>query len=421
MEVRQRYRRWLCAIFVVYVCVCVLWAYLSICWSIPDTWKIQAGDPASFGTHFPFSGGDVSVIHVDSEKVPDQEITVDIGKPVSMYMSRTGTYQIHVEWFGVPVKEVEVSVVEEKKLMPVGMPTGIYIRTDGVMVLGTGQVTDTDGQIREPAKGLLRSGDYIRSVNGEPVFSTDQFIRLLNESEGGELSLEVDRDGEPVLIAVSPVKTAEQEYKLGVWVRQDTQGIGTISFVDEDGHFGALGHGITDVDTNQIIRIRSGKLYTSDIFSIVKGKSGTPGEMVGTINYRTGTVLGSVEENTSEGIFGTVTDGPLAYDGAKALPVGYKQDVKTGAALIRCCVDGELKDYAINIESTDPASREKNRDMVIKITDKELLSSTNGIIQGMSGSPILQDGKIIGVVTHVFLDDPSKGYGIFIENMLDNM
>ena len=251
--------------------------------------------------------------------------------------------------------------------------------------------------------------------------STDQFIQMLKENGTEEVSLEISRDGGSLITAIQPVQTGEEEYKLGIWILQDTQGIGTVSYVDENGHFGALGHGITDVDTSQIIKIRSGRLYTSNILSIIKGKSGTPGEMVGNINYRTGTVLGSVEENTSEGIFGVISDESLAYDESKALPVGYKQDVKTGEACIRCCVDGEVKDYTIEIESVDLNSREKNRDMVIRITDQELLSKTNGIIQGMSGSPIMQEGKIIGVVTHVFLNDPSKGYGIFIENMAGNM
>ncbi|HIU02029.1 MAG TPA: SpoIVB peptidase [Candidatus Onthocola gallistercoris] len=424
MEVKRKYRRWLCVVFAVYLCVFILYVYQFICQSVPDTWKIQAGEETSLDLDFPFSvfsGEEAAVINVDGKRVPDNEITIDIGRPVSMRMWEPGTYQINVRWLGLPIKDVEVSVVEEKKLMPLGVPVGIYIRTQGVMVLGTGPVTDMQGIKNEPAKGVLRSGDYILSVNGEPVESTDQFIQMLKENGTEEVSLEISRDGGSLITAIQPIQTGEEEYKLGIWIRQDTQGIGTVSYVDENGHFGALGHGITDVDTSQIIKIRSGRLYTSNILSIIKGKSGTPGEMVGNINYRTGTVLGSVEENTSEGIFGVISDKSLAYDESKALPVGYKQDVKTGEACIRCCVDGEVKDYTIEIESVDLNSREKNRDMVIRITDQELLSKTNGIIQGMSGSPIMQEGKIIGVVTHVFLNDPSKGYGIFIENMAGNM
>ena len=190
--------------------------------------------------------------------------------------------------------------------------------------------------------------------------------------------------------------------------------------MDSENHFAALGHSITDVDTSQRIDISSGRLYQSNILSIVKGQNGVPGEMVGNIDYKRGQILGKIESNNDNGIFGTLSDDVQLYDESQALPVGFRHEIEKGPAIVRCCVDGEIRDYDVEIESLELGGSGKNRDMVIKITDEELLNTTNGIVQGMSGSPIIQNGKIIGAVTHVFVNDSTKGYGIFIENMLEH-
>ena len=218
---------------------------------------------------------------------------------------------------------------------------------------------------------------------------------------------------------VTPVRTEDSKYKIGAWIRQDAQGIGTLSYVDSENHFAALGHSITDVDTSQRIDISGGRLYQSNILSIVKGQNGVPGEMVGNIDYKHGQILGQIESNNENGIFGTLAEDARLYDENQALPVGFRQEVEKGPATVRCCVEGDIKDYEVEIESLEPGGSGKNRDMVIKITDENLLNTTNGIVQGMSGSPIIQNGKIIGAVTHVFVNDSTKGYGILIENMLE--
>ena len=189
--------------------------------------------------------------------------------------------------------------------------------------------------------------------------------------------------------------------------------------MDSENHFAALGHSITDVDTSQRIDISGGRLYQSNILSIVKGQNGVPGEMVGNIDYKHGQILGQIESNNENGIFGTLAEDARLYDESQALPVGFRQEVEKGPATVRCCVEGDVKDYEVEIESLEPGGSGKNRDMVIKITDENLLNTTNGIVQGMSGSPIIQNGKIIGAVTHVFVNDSTKGYGILIENMLE--
>ena len=300
------------------------------------------------------------------------------------------------------------------------MPVGIYIRTKGVMVLGTGAVTTYDGDRVEPSEDVLQSGDYILEVGDEPIQSIDDLTDILEQWNGGDMLLKILRNDETVEVRVTPVRTEDSEYKIGVWIRQDAQGIGTLSYVDSENHFAALGHSITDVDTSQRIDISSGRLYQSNILSIVKGQNGVPGEMVGNIDYKRGQILGKIESNNDNGIFGTLSDDVQLYDESQALPVGFRHEIEKGPAIVRCCVDGEIRDYDVEIESLELGGSGKNRDMVIKITDEELLNTTNGIVQGMSGSPIIQNGKIIGAVTHVFVNDSTKGYGIFIENMLEH-
>lgn len=308
---------------------------------------------------------------------------------------------------------------DEKRFMPLGMPVGIYIHSKGIMVLDTGEVTGMDGEKIEPTKNSLKSGDYITCFNGVEINSIKGFKKLIQQNGEKQCVLTVLRDGKETTIEMTPIQTESNTYKLGVWVRQDAQGIGTLTFVDENGHFVALGHGIADVDTGEIIDIQYGRLYESKIMSIIKGKNGEPGEMIGHIDYINSPVLGVIESNNARGIYGTLLDSVDFYDETQALSIAKKEEVKEGEACIRCSVDGEIKDYAIKIEKIEKLSMDGQKNFVLRITDEELIRRTNGIIQGMSGSPIIQDGKLVGAVTHVLVNDPTKGYGIFIENMLD--
>lgn len=312
------------------------------------------------------------------------------------------------------------SNMDEKKLMPLGIPVGIYIRAKGVMVLETGEVTDAWGNHLEPAKGVLERGDYLLEMNGKKIQSIEKLQEILHENGENTVELTILRNNQLQYVETTPVKIQDAEYKIGVWLRQDAQGIGTLTYVDEDGNFAALGHGVTDVDTSDIIDIQNGRLYESTILSIVKGKNGKPGEMIGNIDYQNSPVLGTITENNARGIYGSLSENYALYDEAKALPVGNKKDVKKGKAFIRCCMDGVVQDYAIEIENVQLINPMGDKDLIIRITDEKLLKKTNGIIQGMSGSPIIQDGKLVGAVTHVLVNDPTRGYGIFIESMLEH-
>ena len=202
-------------------------------------------------------------------------------------------------------------------------------------------------------------------------------------------------------------------------MRDDTQGIGTLTYVTENGNFGALGHGISDIDTGNLLSIKGGNLYCAQILGVQKGEKGSPGELSGLIRYRNDNVIGKIRANSTNGIYGNFTENDQQQVALHRMKLGFKQDVRTGPASVLCDIGNGVKEYEAEITKIDMNHEDTNKSFVIRITDQELLNTTGGIVQGMSGSPILQNGKIIGAVTHVFVQDAASGYGIFIENMLD--
>lgn len=327
-------------------------------------------------------------------------------------------YQISCKFLNlIPVKEVAVHVVDQTYVMPSGMPIGIYTKTDGILIIGTGKVTSAGGLNYEPAYQLVQSGDYIMTVNGTEVSKKEELIQKVNESGGESIVLGILRGGDWIELKLQPVALEDGSYKLGIWVRDDMAGVGTLTYIKNDHSFGALGHPVSDADTGSMLSISDGKVYNTDIVGIVKGEDGSPGELTGVINYNDEYCLGSISENTTAGIYGSlskISDG-MAQN---AVEVGMKQDIEKGEAYILSSLDGSLRQYKIEIDEVDFNSKEENKGILFHVTDELLLSETGGIVQGMSGSPIIQNGKIVGAVTHVFVNDPTRGYGIFIENML---
>ena len=261
-------------------------------------------------------------------------------------------------------------------------------------------------------------------MDGIAIMSKDDLISCVKNCNGNAITLTVNRNGESLEESLYPVEVENGEYKLGIWVRDDAQGIGTMTYVKADGSFGALGHGVSDVDTGKLLEASSGKLYPAKILSIVKGESGSPGGLSGVIEYQESHMLGTIQTNCEQGIYGTASDELYGlceeYCCDAYMDIAFKQEVELGAAQVRCEIDGVIQDYQIQITKLDNSPGNVNKGMEIRVVDEALLQETNGIVQGMSGSPILQNGKLIGAVTHVFVNDSTKGYGIFIENMLEN-
>lgn len=317
--------------------------------------------------------------------------------------------------------EADVSTSESHTVFLGGMPVGIYMETDGVMVLNTEQVKGKDGNEYEPARNLILPGDYIMALNHEAIEGKKELLDKISNIGDGQTVLTVKRDGKVMDVAVRPVEYESGKYRLGIWVRDNVQGLGTVTFVTEDGRFGALGHGIHDIDTNVLMSIDSGSVYRTSIQDITKGSSGAPGTMEGIIVYNHYNLLGSIDRNTDEGIYGTIDRTDMLLDEKIEIETASTDEIKKGDAVIRCFIDNQIREYKIRVTKVDRSGSEVNKGIVIQITDPALLEKTGGIIQGMSGSPIIQDGKLIGAVTHVFVQDSTKGYGIFIENMLSNV
>ena len=432
----QKYRLLVLCLFVISLAGLGVCSYIFLKDQVPDHILVEEGEeiPAIF--HFPYSSfieeetveagsrGDSDIpeeqLHMEKdagstgETMPEGEAAAELSGA-----ENDSELVIQCSFLGViPLKTVEVQTAQRQKLYAGGTPVGIYIRTSGILVIGTGQVDGLDGQTYEPAEHIVKSGDYIIEANGQALESKEELVECIQTSGGEAVHLEVLRDGALTELTVTPVQTAEKDYKAGIWVRNDAQGVGTLTYIDEKGNFGALGHGISDVDTSTLLSLKEGKLYEAAVVSVKKGKRGEPGELAGVIYYRDSSELGSITENTISGIFGKSGAG-LLDDEMQEYEIAYKQEVEIGSASILSSVDGTVKEYEIQIESVDLNKKEVNKGMVIRVTDEELLEKTGGIVQGMSGSPIIQNGKLVGAVTHVLVNDPTKGYGVFIENMLE--
>ncbi|NLO10336.1 MAG: SpoIVB peptidase [Clostridiales bacterium] len=426
MRRKKIYRRILISFFLLNIAAIIYLLIYNLNKNIPNEIKIVVDREESFSFNMPLKANieteDIGVISVNDTSVPSNQIDIDLNEPFTLQSSRIGQYIINLKLFGlINYKNISLDVIDQVELIPCGTPIGISVETDGILVLGNNEITGIDGLNYEPSYNKLKSGDYILSINNKKVMQKEQFIEEIQKSEGRDIRLTLRRNGEVITTRITPIKTAGGDFKIGTWIRDDTQGIGTLTFISTNGHFGALGHGITDIDTGRLMEIDKGSIYDAQILSIVKGKEGEPGEIIGMIRQNDKNRIGSITDNTSQGIFGDVNRKYKLKDEFKPLKIGFKQEVKLGKAYIRCMVEGSIVDYEINIQKIDISNSNHSKGIVIKITDERLLGITGGIVQGMSGSPIIQNNKIIGAVTHVFIQDSTKGYGTFIENMVNKL
>ncbi len=328
--------------------------------------------------------------------------------------------KLQCKLFGIlPVATISATTVADSRVEAIGQPVGIYVKMRHVYVVGNKEISDMQGTLSNPTAYILREGDYITAVNGTPIDTKEELQEAVMASGGEPVELRVCRDGEEMQVEVSPVETKEREYKLGLWVKDDMAGVGTMTYIDRDGNFGALGHGISDSATHKLLDMEQGYLYPADITEITPSSMGSPGELTGLIAYGASMRLGTVEENCEEGVFGKVTGTADQAFEKRIYPIGYKQEIRRDTAAILFGQEAQVESYQIMIDRIDYSPKEKNKAFVFHVTDQKLIEKTGGIVQGMSGSPIIQNGKIIGAVTHVFVNDPTKGYGIFIESMLE--
>lgn len=411
--------------------VCVLLAFvflllgtaaLAVEIIIPERINLIAGYQQSICYNVPlraslYNEENIIVSGMETEPVKEN-IVIDLNKTTIVTPMQEGTAKAEISAFGIPLKTVSVNIIPQTKVITCGKVVGVVMKTEGIMVLGTGSVKREDGKVAKPSEGIIKTGDIIVSCNGAAVTEKEELKRAVSTTDGNALNLEVKRNDNLMDLEIMPVQNECGEYKIGAWVRDSTQGLGTVTFIEpQSGKFAALGHGVYDVDTKELIPVAEGVVTLSEFSGVKKGESGEPGEIIGMLDKEN--IVGEVSTNTSSGIFGTMNaNGIKSLDGEE-LEIGLMQDVTEGSAIIRSdVIGGEVKDYAINIESISRFGASADKGMVIRVTDDRLIEKTGGIIQGMSGSPIIQNGKLVGAVTHVFVNDAKKGYGIFIENMI---
>lgn len=323
------------------------------------------------------------------------------------------------ETIAVKGEEIRISDIE---VIPVGEVIGIKLYTSGVLVVGTAKIDGADGNSYKPYENTdIKEGDSIIKVAGEYVNSTEELINIVNRNGGNPISINYIRNNNENVAEITPVKDQQGYYKLGLWVRDSAAGVGTMTFYNEQTQtFAALGHPITDIDTGDIIQTSSGEIDDVNIISIIKGKEEEPGKLQGVIQQDS--IIGSIYKNTAYGIYGIVKNqANVNMDYNRRMNVAMRQEINLGEATILSDISGELKEYKIEIQKTYLNNNYDNKSMVIKVTDEELLNRTGGIIQGMSGSPVIQNGKFCGAITHVFVKNPTIGYAVFADRMISEL
>ncbi len=329
-----------------------------------------------------------------------------------------------IRLFGlVPVKEISVRVQEDEYLVPGGSCVGVALYTQGVLVVGVSEIANKDGVMVSPAaEAGMEPGDIIEAVNGEKVRDAEHLSELCN-TFSSNLELTINRNGVILSLKIQPEQNStNDQYQIGIWVRDSTAGIGTLSFYDPDlSAYAALGHAITDVDTRSSLSVRAGEVYQANIIDVVQGIQGEPGELRGTFSMD-GEALGDIRINTEYGIYGKLYGDYKNEIYTTPLLLARPDEAVTGEALLLSTTGTEgVKVYTCRIIKVNPQTYPAPKGMVIEVTDEELLRTTGGIVQGMSGSPIIQKGKLVGVVTHVFINDPTKGYCMYAQWMHEQM
>ena len=349
---------------------------------------------------------------------------IDVIQTSAVVSENGNTSQVNLNMFGNTVKQINVTRLENVEVIPVGKIIGLKLYTNGVLIVGMSEIENVNHQKERPYENLnIQEGDTILKVNDLEIQTIENLQKEINKSDGKNIDLTIlKEDGTIETSNIKPVKVSNTEYKLGLWVKDAATGVGTLTYYEPNSKsFAALGHGITDSDTDKLIDIDSGNIVTSKIVSIQKGEQGKPGEIRGSIiNQPT---IGKVYKNTEFGIYGELTNlSNIKFNYSNKLKVALRGEIQEGNAKVLCSVDGnETEEYNIKIEKIYKDNNEDNKSMLIEVTDKNLINKTGGIIRGLSGAPIIQNGKFIGAITNVLVNSPTKGYAIFGDIMIKNM
>ena len=370
--------------------------------NVANSYKINKGEELKIDSFVPVTA------HYKGVKMSQESVVRSVGE----------SFDVDLKIFGViPFSTVSVEVVDEMYVSVLGNPFGMKIYTDGVLVIEVSDVLTPNGTVNPASVANIKVGDYIKTANGYEITCNEDLSQVVLESGGDAIDFEIIRDGKTINTTVTPVKDSESGvWRIGIWVRDSSAGIGTLTFYSPStGVVCGLGHGVCDSDTDVLLNINTGELVGAEIVSVEKGSAGNPGALKGKFTYDT---IADICLNCENGVYGFLKQ---KIDTTNLTEIALKQEVYDGNAQILCTIDGDTpKLYSCTIKKRTSNYLSDTQNLVVTVTDEELISLTGGIVQGMSGSPILQDGKLVGALTHVLISDSLTGYGVFAENMLEN-
>lgn len=389
---------------------------------IPTEFNISVGDEIMLQAQFPIK---YSMISDNLNKILEiNELHSEPNEDGSLRLKSItkGSTDLQVKILGlIPYRTVKVNVIPKIEVVPGGESIGVKLNTDGALIIGLADIVDERGNSHNiAANSGIKIGDTLIKINDIKVKNAAHISEIIKNSNGDEVVLTIKRNDKEFKATVIPIQSQEDgQYRLGLWVRDKTAGVGTLSFFHMDsGKFGALGHAITDIDTGALLSVKNGEIIKSKVVSIEEGKRGKPGEIRG-VFYETSNPIGKLEKNTPLGVYGQLFSNSFDNKYKKPMPIAYQHEIKEGPAYILTTLDhNKIEKFDVEITKVNFQTKAEGKSMIIKVTDKNLLERTGGIIQGMSGSPIIQNDKVVGAITHVLVNDPTKGYGIFIEWMV---
>ncbi len=380
------------------ICIAVFSAVFYLSGSLSDNYKVLSGESLYISSKIP-----VTAKYLGENKAE-----------AKLYNSIGANYDVELRIFGIiPISKANVEVVDDMYVSVLGSPFGMKIYTDGVLIVALSEVDTASGNCSPATKCGLKVGDYIVTIDGKKVYTNEDVSEIIENSNGRNINIVVNRDGKILPLILTPeISVSTGVHKAGIWVRDSSAGIGTLTFYyPYNNVICGLGHGICDKDTGSLLTVNSGELVGAEIIALKKAVAGDPGELNGRITL---SKYGDIVINSNCGVYATATGN---YSKANLIPVALKQEIQNGEATVITTVSGgKPKEYKCTVKIYDKSGVQN---LIVKITDEELINATGGIVQGMSGSPIIQNGKLIGAVTHVLVDDPKKGYGIFAETMLE--
>lgn len=396
----------------------VILAYVANITAVPDNIILFKDDELSLQT--------IAGVKVEEAEKESTIQTSSSGEDKSYYNKDkdiSNQKEYNVSLLGINLKKIKAKVVEKRKVIPLGNIVGLKLYTHGVLVVGISEIEGEDNKIYKPYEEAgIEQGDSILKINNENIDSTEKLLACVSKCRGDTINVTYLKNGKEVSSKITPVKTSKHTYKLGLWVRDAAAGVGTLTFYDKlTNSIVSLGHGIQDIDTGNIVEISSGEFVTSEIVDIEKGEKNSPGKIEGSIDDSKD--IGNIYSNTCFGVYGHIDNiEKLNLGNSNEIEVALRNEIKEGEATIRCTLEnGKIEDYKVNIQKIFKNNNENNKSMIIKVIDNKLLEKTGGIIQGMSGSPIIQSGKLVGALTHVLVSDPTTGYGVFADLMLNEL